>query len=102
MSQGIEVVSPVGTGQQAPADGTQPQRAVGGARESADAPSLVLFSNNKPNVAPFFADLHQRFAERHPATEIALMGKPGASTPAEPVVLDDAAGYLVAVAAIGD
>jgi hypothetical protein len=68
-----------------------------------DVRSLAFVSNNKPNVAPFFAELQRSFGVRHADTAFEQLVKPGgASTPAEPVLLDAAAGYMVVVNAVGD
>jgi hypothetical protein len=62
---------------------------------------LALFSNNKPNVRPFFTALRQHLLESG-AASVDLMGKLSAAFPASQEALGHLRGWDLVVNAIGD
>jgi hypothetical protein len=62
---------------------------------------LGLFSNNKPNVRPFFTALRQHLLDSG-AASVDLMGKLSAAFPASQEALGHLRGWDLVVNAIGD
>jgi hypothetical protein len=68
---------------------------------SVDGLRVALFSNNKPNVRPFFTELRRHLLNSG-AASVDLMGKLSAAFPASQETLGHLRGWDLVVNAIGD
>jgi hypothetical protein len=87
-----------------PASGTaRSGRSLAAPRQARSVAGLrvALFSNNKPNVRPFFTKLRQQLLESG-AASVDLMGKLSAAFPASQETLGHLRGWDLVVNAIGD
>ena len=87
-----------------PASGTaRSGRGVAAPRQARSVTDLrvALFSNNKPNVRPFFTELRRHLLDSG-AASVDLMGKLSAAFPASQETLGHLRGWDLVVNAIGD
>ena len=64
--------------------------------------SVVLFSNNKPNVSPFHEELKRCLRQAESVREAEFIQKSSAARPAEEAVMEEAKAFDFAVNAIAD